>query len=155
MIPRAQLDTVGVEDGVATVLEQMRVGHTRYPVLGSSSEELHGVIHLHDLLDLLDLPTGGTVRTRTRTRDAVIAEELVGEIDDEHDPAVDRETAGVAVDGWTVPGGLHIDEVERILGHQLPPGDFETLAGAVIAQFGGFPAPVTSSPLRSSPTRRI
>lgn len=38
-----------------------------------------------------------------------------------------------------MPGDLHIDEAERILGHDLPPGDFETLAGAVIAEFGGLP----------------
>jgi CBS domain containing-hemolysin-like protein len=69
-----------------------------------------------------------------------LAEELVGEIADEHDPELDVAVTGSASDGWVMPGDLHIDEVERILGHDLPSGDFETLAGAVIAEFGALPA---------------
>lgn len=174
MIPRAQLDTVRIDEPVGVMLQQMGVGHTRYPVLGSSSDDLRGVIDLHDLLHL---PTAGTVQTHTRDAVVVpttlplpdvlaqlvtakdemalvideyggfagivtvedIAEELVGEIDDEHDPEADHETTGSAAEGWRMPGDLHIDEVERIVGHQLPAGDFETLAGAAITHFGGFP----------------
>ncbi|MDQ2851763.1 MAG: hemolysin family protein [Actinomycetota bacterium] len=176
MVPRARIDTVQADEPVADVLEQMGAGHTRYPVIGSTPDDLCGVIDLHDLLEV---PTEGTVRTRTRTAVIVpttlplpdvlthlvtaeqemalvvdeyggfagivtiedIAEELVGEIADEHDPKTGNGRAGSAAEGWTMPGDLHIDEVERILGHHLPTGDFETLAGAVIARFGGFPGP--------------
>ncbi|GAA1121082.1 hemolysin family protein [Nocardiopsis composta] len=62
-----------------------------------------------------------------------IAEELVGEIADEHDPA-DEGEARVTEDGaWLLPGALHIDEVERLLGHDLPEGDYETVGGLVIS----------------------
>lgn len=60
-----------------------------------------------------------------------IAEELVGEITDEHDAAgVDRPRIG---DGeWTVDGGMGIDEVERLLDADLPEGDYQTVGGLVI-----------------------
>ncbi|WP_422743642.1 hemolysin family protein [Mycobacterium sp. WMMD1722] len=69
-----------------------------------------------------------------------IAEELVGEIADEHD--TDAPPAAVAVDGgWLLPGDLPIDEAERSLDLDLPAGDYETVAGMVIAHAGTLPAP--------------
>ncbi|MXP21652.1 DUF21 domain-containing protein [Gordonia sp. HNM0687] len=68
-----------------------------------------------------------------------IAEELVGEIDDEHDPDVARPIARVE-DGWRIRGDAHLDEVSRVVGRDLPEGDHETVAGLVIAEFGGLPA---------------
>jgi len=61
-----------------------------------------------------------------------IAEELVGEITDEHD-AEGEDQAIADESGWTLPGATHIDEVERLLGHDLPDGDYETIAGLVMA----------------------
>ena len=57
-----------------------------------------------------------------------IAEELVGEITDEHDPeGTDqlRSSAGA----WTVPGSLHVQEVERLVDLDLPEGDYQTVGG--------------------------
>jgi len=71
-----------------------------------------------------------------------LAEELVGEISDEHDVDVDV-PADVDVDGdqaWVMDGDLHIDEVERAIGRDLPRGDYETIAGLVIEQGGSLPA---------------
>lgn len=68
-----------------------------------------------------------------------LAEELVGEITDEHDAAA---VAGVeqGADGvWVMDGDLHIDEAERTIGRDLPRGDYETIAGLVIAAAGGLP----------------
>ncbi|MFI6521472.1 hemolysin family protein [Spirillospora sp. NPDC050679] len=67
-----------------------------------------------------------------------LAEELVGEITDEHDPAAGP-AATAAGEGWIVPGGLPLDEVERTIDHRLPAGDYETLAGLVIAACGALP----------------
>jgi CBS domain containing-hemolysin-like protein len=69
-----------------------------------------------------------------------IAEELSGEITDEHDP----EGEGVAQPeegGWLLSGSTHIDEVERLLGHDLPDGDHETIAGLVINDLQRLPEP--------------
>lgn len=71
-----------------------------------------------------------------------LAEELVGEITDEHDAA---EPEPVLEDGaWTVPGDAHLDEVERTIGRDLPRGDHETVAGLVIDAYGALP-PVGAS----------
>ncbi|WP_206025439.1 hemolysin family protein [Micromonospora zingiberis] len=73
-----------------------------------------------------------------------LAEELVGEIADEHDDESATTTTTTADDGhWLVAGDAHIDEVERILGQDLPRGDYETLAGLVIAAHGDLPEPGT------------
>nr|WP_204261597.1 hemolysin family protein [Blastococcus saxobsidens] len=70
-----------------------------------------------------------------------LAEELVGEITDEHD-AEHPEYVPVEGDGvWEMPGDVHVDEVERALGVDLPRGDFETVAGLVIAVAGTLPEP--------------
>lgn len=69
-----------------------------------------------------------------------IAEELVGEIADEHDPCAPR-PATDPDGGWTVPGSMHVDDVSRLLGHDLPGGDQETVGGLVMAVLGRLPAP--------------
>ncbi len=69
-----------------------------------------------------------------------LAEELVGEIADEHDeddhePQPPIHDAG----GWLIGGDAHVDEVERSLRITLPEGDYETIAGLIIAHHGGLP----------------
>ncbi len=173
MIPRARVDTVHIDDSVADVLARMRTGHTRYPVVGTSTDDLRGVIHLHDLLggaadgtagarlrpavlvpETLPLPEVVNRLSAQREEMALvvdeyggfagivtvedIAEELVGEIADEHDPS----TAGDIVaegNAWRIAGDVHLDEVERLLELSLPAGDYETIAGLVIAVFNGLP----------------
>ncbi|MBU2669426.1 hemolysin family protein [Actinoplanes bogorensis] len=68
-----------------------------------------------------------------------LGEELVGEIEDEHDdvpPPVPARSNGA----WELSGTLPIDEVERTIGHDLPESSNETLAGLVIALLGELPA---------------
>lgn len=68
-----------------------------------------------------------------------LAEELVGEITDEHDPDVDHVAVPDEDGGYVVPGDAHVDEVERALRVRLPSGDYETVAGLVIARHGALP----------------
>lgn len=68
-----------------------------------------------------------------------LAEEIVGEITDEHD---DASAPSVEPDGdlvWRMGGDVHVDEMHRALGYELPDGDFETVAGLVIAARGALP----------------
>ncbi len=80
-----------------------------------------------------------------------MAEELVGEITDEHDPAHPDQPV-VDDDGiWVMGGDVHVDEIERTLERDLPRGDYETIAGLVIAQFGGLPEPGASIEVELEP----
>ena len=64
-----------------------------------------------------------------------VLEEIVGEVDDEHDEAQPL-TAGVEAGTFVVAGTLHLDEVEDASGLVLPTGDYETVAGFVLAHLG-------------------
>jgi CBS domain containing-hemolysin-like protein len=71
-----------------------------------------------------------------------LAEEVVGEIADEHDPEpleMRRDPASPEDDVWLVPGGVPLDEVMRTLGLELPEGDYETIAGLIIDEADGLP----------------
>lgn len=69
-----------------------------------------------------------------------LVEEIVGEIDDEHDPT--RSTP--AVRQWAgahlVAGRLHPDELTDACGLVLPEGDYETLGGFVMQRLGRVPS---------------
>lgn len=67
-----------------------------------------------------------------------LAEELVGDLTDEHD-ATDEPVVVADGEGWLVPGDLPLDEVERAIDQDLPEGDYQTLAGLVIAEHGRLP----------------
>jgi CBS domain containing-hemolysin-like protein len=70
-----------------------------------------------------------------------VAEELVGEIADAHDPEQEGEVRETSEGAWRLPGSTHIDEVERIIAHDLPPGEYQTLAGLIISELRRLPQP--------------
>jgi CBS domain containing-hemolysin-like protein len=174
MIPRSMADVLAADEPIGEALDRMAHGHTRYPVVAGTPEEVVGVLHLGDVLDQFDrsatvrsacrpamvIPTTLPLPVLVRRLEAAgeemavvvdeyggfagvvtiedIAEELVGEIADEHD----SEAVPLAVregDGWAMAGDAPLDEVERIIGKSLPQGDYETLAGLLIAMFEGLP----------------
>lgn len=68
-----------------------------------------------------------------------LVEELVGEIEDEHDadePGVRRLAPGRLV----VDGSVRADHVDDLVGVTLPEGEFETVAGFVIDRLGRIPS---------------
>ncbi|MBM7579967.1 hemolysin family protein [Jeotgalibacillus terrae] len=68
-----------------------------------------------------------------------LAEEVVGEISDEHDSEEGEVVEPEGEDSWQMSGDVHLDEAEREIGYQLPRGDFETIAGLLIANSGKLP----------------
>ena len=70
-----------------------------------------------------------------------ILEEIVGEIDDEHDRPTPRLTRVQRAGEWLLDGTLHPDEVFDACGFTMPEGDYETLAGFVLAALGRIPEP--------------
>ncbi|QBI21445.1 HlyC/CorC family transporter [Egibacter rhizosphaerae] len=66
-----------------------------------------------------------------------VLEELIGEFYDESDR---RERIHRRADGvWLVPGTLRPDELAAQTGLQLPPGEWETVAGYLMASLGRLP----------------
>ncbi|MFR9802243.1 hemolysin family protein [Pseudonocardia sp. RS010] len=179
MIPRPRVTSVEADLLVPELAEAMAAGHSRYPVLDETGEEVVGVVCLRDLLALegrdtsalrvaevmrpavvvpASLPLPAVVAALRQASDEFacvvdeygglagvitledIAEELVGEITDEHDPALaDRPLD--APDGWVVPGTMHVDEVGRLIDADLPEGDYQTVGGLVIAELQRLPEP--------------
>lgn len=83
-----------------------------------------------------------------------IAEELIGEITDEHDPA-GRDAIRVGDGDWTVPGTLNIDEIERLVDADLPDGDFHTIGGLVIDRLQKLPEVGDTVVLEADEGRRL
>ncbi len=90
-----------------------------------------------------------------------VAEELVGEIGDEHDARpVPEPLAGDG--GWIVPGSMLVEEVERLVQRDLPRGGYTTVGGLLMAELGRLPEPgdtvTVAAPgrrtIRTTPRRR-
>jgi len=69
-----------------------------------------------------------------------VLEEIVGEIDDEYDRPTPTLTRVQRAGEWRLDGTLHRDEVFDSCGFSVPEGDYETLAGFVLASLGRIPA---------------
>ena len=70
-----------------------------------------------------------------------LLEEIVGEIEDEHDPAAPQlqETTFISEGVHVLSGLLHPDEVQDTCGFEMPEGDYETLGGFLLAVLGRIP----------------
>ena len=69
-----------------------------------------------------------------------LLEEIVGEIQDESDDALDL----IRKNGerqWFASGRSEREHLEQACGLDLPDGDFETLAGFILSQLGRIPRP--------------
>lgn len=69
-----------------------------------------------------------------------LAMEIVGEITDEHDPKTGDALMPDGDDIWIMDGDVHLDEVQRAIGYDLPRGEVETVAGLLIAELGALPS---------------
>ena len=70
-----------------------------------------------------------------------VLEEIVGEIDDEHDPEASVFTRVEARGSTVIAASLHPDEVNDAVGFEMPEGEYETLAGLVLDRLGHIPEP--------------
>lgn len=65
-----------------------------------------------------------------------LAEEILGDVTDEHDQPEAEDITVTDEDEWLVEGDTPIDEIERAIGHELPEGDFETVSGLILSHAG-------------------
>ncbi|HLS92287.1 MAG TPA: transporter associated domain-containing protein, partial [Microbacterium sp.] len=140
MVPRSRVDVVAADATIAEVRRTMAEGHTRCPVVDAEGMPLPDALdqlarERHQLACVVD-EYGGFAGILTNED---LAEELVGELTDEHDAAPQEEAVPIGDDAWLMDGDVHLDEVRRAVGHELPDTDVETLAGLVIEARGALP----------------
>lgn len=101
-----------------SLLGEMRAEAIQMAVVADEYGGVAGIVTLEDLL-----------------------EEIVGEIEDEHDPVSPGLTSALPPGTFVLDGGLHPDEVRDITGLDVPEGPYETLAGFVLDRLGHLPEP--------------
>ena len=134
--------------------------------LAESAEAAHIRLDPDQLRPLLVVPESASVHgvltqmQKTRTHLAVvvdehgstagivtledIAEELVGEIRDEHDHFAGEEIRRIGVDRFIVHGSLRTNRLRRV-GFDIPEGEYETVAGFFMDLVGRVPSPGDSA----------
>ena len=180
MVPRAQMVAVGQDEApeafVGTVIQS---GHSRFPVLGDSRDEVKGILLAKDLLayfargdrggfelddvmrPVVYIPESKRLSVllrefrESRNHMAVVVDEyggvaglvtiedvleqIVGEIDDEHD--IDDETFITRLNGveHTVKARTPIEDFNEYFGTGFSDEEFDTIGGLVVKAFGRLP----------------
>ncbi|WP_462378776.1 hemolysin family protein [Pseudomonas sp. Marseille-QA0892] len=123
-------------DVEGTVVDVMRPA-TVIPTLMALPDALELLIQTNNQLACVIDEYGGFVGVLTIED---LAEEIVGEINDEHDQAISDPIVPCGEGMWIMNGDVHLDEVERVVGYHLARDEVETIAGIVIAEKGGLPS---------------
>ena len=179
MVPRAQMVIVErdwpLEQLLASVVES---GHSRYPVIGDSRDEIVGILLAKDLLRFTSseapdfdiarwlrpvafVPGSKRVNVllkdfrKSRNHMALVADEyggvaglvtiedvleqIVGEIDDEHDESESAQILKQDDRRYLVQGLTPIDDFNQYFGAEFSDEDFDTVAGLVMHELGHMP----------------
>ena len=180
MIPRPQMVCLHIEDDPAQVLRTViESGHSRYPVIGDSSDDVLGILLAKDLLTRLPgegaeaFSLSGLLRPATfipeskrlnvllrefrenRNHIAVVIdeyggvaglvtiedvlEEIVGEIEDEHDKQQDAFIRKLSENDYLVKALTPIEEFNEYFDARLNDEEFDTVGGIVMQAFGHLP----------------
>lgn len=75
-----------------------------------------------------------------------VLESIVGNIQDEYDDE-EEEITQINETTFTIDGTTDLDEVNELVGVELPEGDYDTLGGFVISLLGYLPSEVTNEPI--------
>jgi magnesium and cobalt transporter len=178
MVPRAQMDVIHVQHKPEEFLpELIESGHSRFPVIGDSKDDVIGILLAKDLLrhfagqefDLRDMlrpavfiPESKRLNVllrdfrRNRNHMAIVVDEyggvaglvtiedvleqIVGEIEDEYD--WDEAEANILLDRngmYRVKAQTPIEAINETFGTQFGDGEYDTVGGLVLSQFGRLP----------------
>lgn len=180
MIPRSQMVVIErdarLEDVLPIIIES---GHSRFPVIGESRDEVQGIVLAKDLLRYwVENPTGGfNVREYLRPATFIpeskrlnvllkefrssrnhmaivvdeyggvaglvtiedVLEQIVGEIDDEHDVEEDATILKHNDRRYTVRALTPIEDFNEYFGSELSDEEYDTVGGLVMSTIGHLP----------------
>ena len=180
MIPRVQMIVVkndaDPEDILATVIES---GHSRFPVIGSDTDEISGILLAKDLLNYFSDHDNSEFNIKDMMRRAIyipeskrlnvllrefrsnrnhmaivideysgvaglvtmedVIEEIVGEIEDEHDIDDEDQIKPHGRNRYTVKALTPIEEFNDFFNTQLSDDEFDTIGGLALKAFGHVP----------------
>lgn len=181
MIPRAQMKVIDRDDDFDAIIEfVLSTGHSRYPVVGDSRDEIIGVMLAKDLLrfchdleddafDFMDLirpasfvPESKRLNVllkdfrRTRNHMAIVAneyggvaglvtiedvlEQIVGDIDDEHDDEGGSNYILRHEDGrYTIKALTPIEDFNEYFNTHYSDEEFDTIGGLITNHVGRVP----------------
>lgn len=179
MIPRVEMVTLTSEEEAGALITRIiESGHSRYPVLGATKNEVRGILLAKDLLTIIDkeletfqlhnfirdikivpetkkadslleefkkdrshmavvIDEYGTISGLVTIED--ILEELVGEIEDEHDSEDLDDLIQVSEFEYIADATLELSIFEEKFSKDFGDIDAETLAGLFINQLGLLP----------------
>ena len=178
MVPKVEMITVDIDEPASSFIERIiQSGHSRYPVLGKTMDEVSGILLAKDLLPLLsvgqtefnieDMLRKANVVPETKKADSLleefkkdrshlaivvdeygaisglvtiedILEELVGEIEDEHDND-EEELIQISENEYIADGKLDIETFEDHFEVDVGDQDVETIGGLMINKLGVLP----------------
>ncbi|WP_232313106.1 hemolysin family protein [Enterovibrio coralii] len=129
----AHLESGSAEDTVSSVMRPATV----LPTLMLLPDALNQLVTSTNQLACVIDEYGGFAGVLTIED---LAMEIVGEITDEHDTDGADAVVSESDNVWLMEGDVHVDEVERAIGYDLPKEDVETIAGLLISERGALPA---------------
>jgi len=180
MIPRSQMVVVNRDASPEELIESaIESGHSRFPVVGDSRDEVVGVLLAKDLLRYSSRNQSEQFSLREILRPAVfvpeskrlnvllkefrasrnhlaivvdeyggvagmvtiedVLEQIVGEIEDEHDIDEDSFIRKFSDINYTVKALTPIEDFNEYFGTDLSDDEFDTIGGLVTSKFGRLP----------------
>lgn len=181
MVPRSQMVVIdGDQPPEAFVSIIIESGHSRFPVIGDTRDEVEGILLAKDLLqyfvngdkrrpfDIRDvmrpavfIPESKRLNVllrefrSSRNHMAIVADEyggvgglvtiedvleqIVGEIDDEHDTEEGPYVKTLGNGEYTVKALMPIEDFNEQFGTQFSDDEFDTIGGLVVKAFGHLP----------------
>jgi CBS domain containing-hemolysin-like protein len=189
MVPRADIVAVEEQTSLNELIESLRrEQHSRLPIYRETLDDPIGLVHVKDLLSLVEISEDGTMRwpdvpiSKIRRNilfvpasmpaldlllqmqtthmhlalvideyggtDGLVSiedlvEEIVGDIDDEHDVAEAPLLKALPDGAWEADARLDLDDFREQTGLELGPGgedeEVDTLGGLVVSLLGRLP----------------
>ncbi len=181
MVPRKQMVVIRkVKRPEEFVTKVARSGHSRFPVIGDSKDEVEGILLAKDLLDyfasakenrfdIKDVMRPAVFNPESKRLDVLlrefrasrnhmsivvdeyggvsglvtiedVLEQIVGEIDDEHDHADEEFIKRLPNGQYTVKALVPIEDFNECFHSNFSADEFDTIGGLVVRNFGRLPS---------------